>query len=191
MPDVINLKKQETAEVKKTEAETQAPVSHVIEPQLVKYEADTIYHEWEAPEFIYYKKNRTWFTYVVCLSLIAVFISIFTGSNLTALIFGLIGVIILTTASNEPRTIQFAISPLGVSCGDKHYPFDDIESFWIHYNQDVQEISLKSKKLLSSYVKIPLGGQDPLFIRNMLVSYLSEAKQEEEITDLLMRKIKF
>ena len=197
MPDVINLKpekkeeERESAETTEQQRQPQQQMAHVIEPQLATYQAETIYHEWEAPEFEDHDRDKTWYTYVVCLTIGAVFLSLITGSGLSALIFGLIGTIIFMMGSQKPRNMQFAISPMGISCGEKHYSFNDMESFWIHYNPQVQEISFKGKKMLSPYIKIPLGEQDPMLIRSMVSNYLPEEKQEEEIVDLILRKIKF
>ena len=93
--------------------------------------------------------------------------------------------------SQKPRDIEYSLSPLGVKIGDKHHDYTEFESFWVHYTPEVQEVSLKTKKTFSPYVKLSIEEQDPIHIRQMLSNYLLEEHQEEEITDILLRKIKF
>ncbi len=202
MSQIINLKKkgdEERPEEKVREPLAPAvqpeppapPEAHIMQPQLVEYEADMLYHEWKAPEFTHHKKNKRWYMYAIGITATAVVLSIISGSGLTALVFGLSGAIVLFTAEHKPRDINFSITPMGVSAGEKHYDFSHLDSFWVHYTPDVQELSFKSKKMLSPFIKIPLGEQDPIHVRTMLSSYLPEERQEEELIDMILRRIKF
>lgn len=188
MTQIIDLKKQNEEEPEYEIQEESLPENYPVEPAASK---DTVYHEWDAPEYIYHEKNKRWYMYVLGFTAAAITLAIIFDSGLSALIFGLIGAIIMFTANQKPKHLKFSISPLGILAGERHFEFSHLDSFWIHYMPGVQELSLKSKKIFSPYVKIPLGNQDPVFIRNMLISYLPEERQEEELTDMLMRKIKF
>jgi len=202
MSHIIDLKKKDEEE--KPEEEIEEPLTPAVQPeflpptedysmqpQLVEYEADTLYHEWNAPEFTHKEKDRKWYLYVGAGTIGIVALFIFYGSGLTALLFGMFGVIFLFMGSQKPRNIEYSLSPLGVKIGDKHHDYTEFESFWIHYTPEVQEVSLKSKKTFSPYVKLLIEEQDPIHIRQMLSNYLLEEHQEEEITDILLRKIKF
>jgi hypothetical protein len=200
MSHTINLKKEPEEEkveepsipVVQPERFYPPPVERqVMEPELVEYETETLYHEWEAPEFTHYKKDRKWYVYFISGTAAAVTLALVFGSGLTALLFGLFGVIIFFMADQKPRDITYSISPLGFAIGDKYHEFSEIDSFWIHYTPDIQEISFKSKKMFSPYIKLPLGEQDPVFIRDLLSNYLPEDRQEEEITDIILRRIRF
>jgi hypothetical protein len=202
MSHIIDLKKKD--EEKKPKEEVKEPLApvvqpeplppvedHVMQPQLVEYEADTLYHEWKAPEFTHHEKDKKWYLYVGVGTVALVTLAAFFSSGLTALLFGLFGVVFLFMGNQKPRDIGYSISPLGIQIGEKHHQFSEFESFWIHYTPEIQEVSLKSKKLLSPYIKVSLENQDPIHIREMLTNYLTEEFQEEEITDLLLRRIKF
>ena len=202
MSHIIDLKKKgEDKEPEEKVREPLAPVvqpeplppneDHIMQPQLVEYEADTLYHEWNALEFVHKEKDKKWYLYVGAGTAGLVALAFLYGSGLTALLFGMFGVIFLFIGSQKPKDIEYSLSPLGVKISDKHHDYSEFESFWIHYTPEVQEISFKSKKMFSPYIKLSLEGQDPIHIRQMLSNYLSEEHQEEELTDILLRKIKF
>ncbi len=202
MSHIIDLKKKDEEETPEEEVrEPLAPAvqpeplppieEHVMQPQLVEYETDTLYHEWNAPEFVHKEKDKRWYIYVGVGTVGLVTLAMVYGSGLTALLFGMFGVIFIFMGGQKPRDIEYSLSPLGVKTGDKHHDYSEFESFWVHYTPEIQEVSLKSKKMFSPYVKLTLEGQDPIHIRQMLSNYLPEEHQEEELTDLLLRKIKF
>lgn len=199
MSDVINLKqdKEQDNEEKpvqqsvESEQELVPAEPHVIEPQLATYKTETIYHEWEALEYEFHPKDKKWYTYVALFTSGTVILAIIFNAGLSALIFGLIGAIIILVGGKEPQNMVFSIDPMGVAVGEKFHSYDQLDSFWIHYTPEVQEISLKSKKMFSVYIKLPLGNQDPVMIRTLLADYLKEERQEEEISDLITRRLRF
>ncbi len=167
------------------------PEDYPMQPQLVEYETDILYQEWEAPEFVHYEKNKNWYIYFGVGTAAVVVLSLIYVSSLTGFVFGLIGITTMFIISKKPRDITYSVTPLGISAGERHHEFSELDSFWIHYTPEVQEISIKSKKMFSTYIKIPLGDQDPIETRAMISKYLPEKHQEEEISDILLRKMKF
>jgi len=148
--------------------------------------------EWIAPEFKQQKKDRSWFL-VSGLIAIGLFAwAIFTKNFLFAILVGLSYFSIAVYAVKKPRNIEIAITPKGVKVDGTLYEYDNLRSFWIFYNPpEVRELSLRSKKTIMPYVKIPLGEINPVEVRRTLIKYLPERKQTESIIDNLSRALKF
>jgi len=99
---------------------------------------------------------------------------------------------IVTYTLKKPREVRISITPRGVNTGYTLYEFDNLKSFWIFYDPpEVKELSLRSKKILMPYVKIPLGDKNPVKIREMLIQYLPEKKQEESLIESLARRFRY
>ena len=148
--------------------------------------------KWTAPEFIQYHKNKSWF---VVSGLIAggLFLwAVMTKNILFALLIGLSYFSIITYALKKPSQINLGIIPQGIKINKTLYEFDNLKSFWIFYKPpEVKEISLRSKKTIMPYVKIPLGEQNPVKVRQTLLKYLPERKHKESMIDNLARSLRF
>jgi len=167
MPKIINLKKKDKKQTK-----------------------DRL--EWTALEFAHYKKSKSWFI-TICIAAGIFFLwAIFTKNILFAMlvILGLFSII--AHAIKTPRNIHFAITFKGVKIDKTLYAFDNLKSFWIFYDPpEVKEISLRSKKTIMPYIKIPLGKQNPVKIRQLLIKYIPEKKHKESLIDNLTRQLRF
>jgi len=148
--------------------------------------------EWTAPEFEYYEKSGSWYIVTGAITGILFLIAIFTKNLLFALMIALTYFILSMYASKRPREISLAITPQGVKVERTLYTYENLRSFWLFYDPpEIRELSLRSKKTVMPYIRIPLGEQDPVEIRQMLIKYLPEKKHQESITDNLARQIRF
>lgn len=152
--------------------------------------ADAI--EWMAPEFEFREKDESWF-FGLGLIMTAVIIYFALVKNFLAVVlFLLASFVLMKYANRRPRDMKFRVGPKGVEIGDEIYSFETLESFWIFYNlPEVKELSVKSKKTLLPYIKLPLGSTHPVLLREILTQYLPEIEQEEGFFDDLSRKIGF
>jgi len=118
--------------------------------------------------------------------------AIFTGNFLFALLIALTFFSLLVYALKKPSLIRVAITSRGVKVSRTLYKYENLESFWIFYSPDgIKELSLKSKKMIMPYIKIPLGKANPVKVRRALVKYLPEKRQEESLLDNLSRNLRF
>lgn len=100
------------------------------------------------------------------------------------------GIIAFLTIKKKSRFIKCKIRKRGVQVNDTLYPYKYLKSFWIFYDPPRQaEISLWSKKALTGYIKIPLGEEDPVKIRKLLIKFIPEKKQEESLSDIFVKII--
>jgi len=147
---------------------------------------------WTAPEFEYYRKDKPWFT-VVSLIAAGLFLwALLTKNIIFALLIGLSYFTIMAYGFKKPALIKLAVTPQGVKINRTLYEYDNLKSFWIFYQPPrVKEISLRSKKTIMPYIKLPLGEQNPVKVRKNLLKYLPERRHKESLVDNLARSLRF
>src|SRR3989338_3551599 len=94
-------------------------------------EHDQVLMEWLTPEFMPYPRGATWFMIAGILVLSLISYAIFTGSATMAIVFILMGGAYVLTHNQDPKIIQVRITQLGIYVGDKYYPYNTINAFWI------------------------------------------------------------
>ncbi|MDO8435606.1 MAG: hypothetical protein Q7S89_02910 [bacterium] len=68
----------------------------------------------------------------------------------------------------------------GIQVAGSFYPYDRLVSFWIVYEPDgIQAIFCTPKRNLSAHITIPLGDQDPIVVRKLLLKHLEEDLDRE------------
>ena len=143
---------------------------------------------WQAPEYEKYEKGRRWYLYAALVLLLIIGYAVYTNSPVMAITFILIGVVGYIFINRDPRTIAFAITRDGMLAGHELYDFDNIRSFWIFYEpHDIKVVSLHTKSLLMPYVHIPIHEEDPVNIREILLQYIPEVKQDPSLVDTFER----
>lgn len=131
---------------------------------------------------------------VLNIALIAYFI--FSANYLGAFLFLLsaftVFMIIYNRKKKTPAEVQCKIRSQGVQLGNILYPYENLQSFWIFYDPPYhKEISIRSQKTLMDHIKIPVGDEDPVKIREILLEFLPEKQQEESFVDIFARNIGF
>ena len=141
--------------------------------------------QWEAPEYEYIEKHPKWYWVMGLLLLAIIVYAIITNSILMAILFILIGMLGYVFAEREPRVIRMEINPDGVVVDKIMYEYDDLKSFWIFYEVEAgfKVLSLHSKKTFLPHIHIPVGDANPILIREVLLNYLPELRQEMTIVD--------
>jgi len=146
---------------------------------------------WEAPEYEHFEKHPKWYWIMGGILLAIVIYALVTNAILMAITFILIGMLGYIYAEREPRIIQMEITPDGIRVDNYFYNYDDLRSFWIFYEaeEDIKVLSLLSQKTFLPHIHVPIGNANPIKIRETLLQYLSEIKQELSVLDRLERLI--
>lgn len=149
-----------------------------------------LYH-WQAPEYESYNRDKKWYA-VITLGLIAIIVyAFFTNSPIMAITFILIGIIEYIYISREPQLMDFMITERGIVTGKEIYEFEQINSFWIFYDQEtIKSISLHLKSNVIPYLLIPLHNADPEEIHGILSQYIPEIKQDYRLRDSISRMLR-
>ena len=116
----------------------------------------------------------------------------FSGNYLAAFFFFLAGMLVAYGIyQRKPREVTCRIRAEGVQVNRALYPYETLRSFWIFYDPPHhQELSIRSRKAFTGgYIKIPLGNEDPVKIRKILIRFLPERKQEEALVDVFARLV--
>ncbi len=184
MPNILNLRG-------KDESEEPEPEKQV--PQTKKSaKASNDHLEWSAPEFNQYSKSKSWFMVTGVIASGLFLWALLTKNFLFGLLIGLAYFSIVTYGLKTPRNIRLAITTKGIRINQTLYEFDNLKSFWIFYDPpEIKELSLRSKKIVMPYIKIPLGEQNPTAVRRLLIKYLPERKQTESLIESLARQFRF
>jgi hypothetical protein len=140
---------------------------------------------WEAHEYEYIEKHPKWYWVMGIILLAIVIYAIVTNSILMAITFILIGMLGYYFAERDPRLIQMEISPEGVVVDRTLYEYDDLKSFWIFYEVEAgfKVLSLHSQKTFLPHIHIPIGDANPILIREVLLNYIPELRQEMTFVD--------
>ncbi len=149
-------------------------------------------HEWSAAEFTKREKDIYWYiTFGIISTALAIFF-LLTKNYFGSLITVLFAALVYIYSKKDPRVVRFAITPLGVTVGEKVHLFEELKSFWIFYEPgEIKEVSFRTTRLTSPYLGLPLGKADPVEIRKILLRFLPEKKQEEPVANILARRLGF
>lgn len=144
--------------------------------------------KWQGPDHEIYPKSKRWYTIAGFILAGLVTYAVLTNSPLTAIVFILIGIVGYMYLERDPQLTDFAVSYDGVVIGNDVYEFDDISSFWIFYDPPhTRVISLHMNGKLMPYIHIPLHQVDPVDVREKMMEFIPEIKQEQGMVDILER----
>lgn len=115
--------------------------------------------------------------------------AVYSQNYLFAVVILLFSFVWHAYAHRPGRIVDFMITARGVTIQNRLYEFQDLQSFWIFFDPPrAQTLSLESKKTLMPFLKIPLGKTSPNKLREILVKFIPEKKQEETLTEILSRR---
>ena len=137
---------------------------------------------WEFPEFIKHEKTKLWYIVFSIIFLAMLSYAYFSDNLLFAIILAIFASLYLTSAKNEPITMETAISEDGIFIGNTFIPYEDLRSFYIiYYPPEIKNLYFETKSFFKQRIAIPLENENPVHIREMLLDYLDEDIKKEEI----------
>lgn len=177
------------------------PPSSVLNYSHMPYDPD--FHEqlaeaqdlfvWETPAYERHDRGKKWYIIMGLVALGLVTYAVIVGNILFAFII-LIAAIIITLAGNErPHKVLVQVGENGVVVNGDFLLFDDIDHFAIVYQPPhIRVLYLYPKSVFRHRVRIQLGGQDPVQIRNHLTQYVEEDLdlRDEHASDILAKLFK-
>lgn len=180
------------------QSERQAPISH--DEELFEYAEENIQeqnysetigkilHSWQAPEFEVYEKSGRWYIIAALFIVVMVVYAIFADSPIMAITFILIGIVGYIYSQRNPNVVNFTITSKGILANKEMYLYENIFSFWIFYEPNhTKVISLHTKASMLPFVHIPLGNEDPVKLRELLMRDIPEIKQDQSLIDTIER----
>ena len=166
-------------------------VVSIPENKIIAHRPEDVLAHWQAPEFETYETDGRYLAYLGLVLAVIVAYAIYTNSPIMAITFILIGVVAYIYMHKEARTLDFMITYDGVMAGREIYEFENIKSFWIFYEPNgLKVVSLHTKSFLPPYVHIPLHEENPVEVREVLMKFIPEIKQEAGVVDALERLLR-
>ncbi len=148
--------------------------------------------EWQAPEFEKHPKGIGWFIAVGIAALALFTISLLSKDYIFLITIILAVFTVFIYALKEPRSVTFKITGQGITIDDKNYRYSDLISFWIFYDPpETKELSIRSKNWYMPMIGIPLGEQNPVALREILIKFIPEEKQEPSLINIISRALRF
>ena len=137
---------------------------------------------WEFPEFIKHERGKLWY-----ISFTIVFLALLTYSYLSdnllfAIILVIFAILYFTSIKEDPVTMETAITEDGIFIGSKFIEYEDLRSFYIiYYPPEIKNLYFETKSVIKQRIVVPLEDQNPVYIREILLNYLDEDLEKEEI----------
>ena len=166
------------------------PYSEEMQEQLIH--AQDIF-VWEAPSFEAVERGPKWHWWVLGLSFVATIYGILTTNYLFAFIVLMIGIILILNERQGPKKILIQIGNHGLVYDGNYYAFDSIADFAIIYQPPTKKILyIQPSNVLYPRLRIDLGDEDPVNVRNHLRRFVDEDLdlREEHISDIFGRLLK-
>ncbi|MBU1149219.1 hypothetical protein KKI23_03960 [Patescibacteria group bacterium] len=153
-----------------------------------------IWAEWKFPEYINYQRTTSWYVFfiAICIGLLA--FAIWDNNPLMAVMVVMVAFIIFMQNRRQANELDFQITEDGIVLDDKLYTYNQLKKFWIAYDPpEVKELSLDFVSNLKPPLAIPLGNQNPIRIRELLLKNLEEdpEKQDQSFSNGVRRMLKF
>jgi len=184
----FDLKKFNIANKVNTEIKQINPINQVELVKKIDFNDSGILHVWQAPEFEVYEKSRTWYLIIGLILLGIITYALVFNNPIMAIVFILIGVVGYLYSEKQPRILDFAITSKGILAGKYLYEFENMDSFWIFYDPPhTKTLSINMRVSAVPFVHIPLEDEDPTVIRDILIKFIPEEKQETGLLDAIER----
>ncbi|HSX45271.1 MAG TPA: hypothetical protein VLF39_04180 [Candidatus Saccharimonadales bacterium] len=148
---------------------------------------------WTASEYMAHDKNTMWF---MGLGLGGVVIGgiVFLTTNhdyLPTFLILAMFVIFGVFAARKPENLEYVLDNSGLKIGPKTYPYARFKSFAIMDESGVPSILLLPMTRFMPPLSIYYDHKDEKSIVNVLSGYLPLEQRDHDLTDQLMRKIRF
>jgi hypothetical protein len=151
---------------------------------------DALFH-WKAPEFEIYERDRKWYLYIIIALALIIGWAIYSNGLVMAITFILLGAVGYIHINKTPRILDFIVTDEGVYAEKDFFPFTNMNSFWIIYDPGNKKvISFHTKSHFLPFLHIPIHDEDPVEIREVLLQFIPEIRQEHNMMDTMERLLK-
>lgn len=139
--------------------------------------------EWNALEHEHIHKNSDWFWALGIIAIAGAAAAIIFSNILFAIVI-LVGAFTLAiNAAKKPSRADFKINERGVIINNTLYPYSSLESFWIEDKEYAPpKLLIKSKKLLSTHIIIPIENVSVADVRDYLLDRINEEEDSEPLS---------
>lgn len=148
---------------------------------------------WEFASTTRHTRSRGWYVGAAIIGGVSLIFALLTSNFLFAVILIIITLILVLQNRQESAHLQFGITEDGIEVGTEFFDYEVLKDFWIAYKPPrVKKLYITFKSTFRPMLIIPLENQNPLRVRKLLLSYLSEdtKNEDETTTEALSRLLK-
>ena len=146
--------------------------------------------KWHGPLHISRPNKKLVLTVFAGLLAAAVLIVVLSGDFVTSVFLALLGIMIQVQSGKKGIDGEIRISHHGLHLNERLYPMNTIKSFWVDYLPGgTQELSVQLTKWHMPYIKIPIYGQNPLPIRDLLIQFVPEEEHQYTFVDFVRERL--
>lgn len=109
-----------------------------------------------------------------------------------ALVFGIgaISLWLVRYYEDYHRTVH--LNEDGLTVDGRHHHLADFTSFWLEYSPNgLREIRLQPRQWFAPTVRVALGNQHPVPVRQVLITYLPEVEHRPSLVEVVLHKLGF
>ncbi len=140
---------------------------------------DTLF-QWVVGEYESHVRGTLWHVLIISVGMLLVIYALATDNFLFAIIIILSAIILFLQSAAEPTKVPIAITELGLVIGNRFYEYSEFRAFYMIYNQETQTLFFDTKAAFRPDLRVPMGEQDPVEIREELQAVLQEDLEKEE-----------
>ncbi|MBI2108956.1 MAG: hypothetical protein HYT93_02115 [Parcubacteria group bacterium] len=141
---------------------------------------------WKTLEHKHAHKDPDWFWGIGIIATSIAIISIIGGNPLFAVLIVIGAVTLFLHAIKIPQNIEVRVSADGILIHNALFSYEQLESFNVENNEHDSFIILKSKRILTPRIIVPLKAGLEKDARGVLLKYLKEEKLEVPISHRLL-----
>src|SRR3989344_7467453 len=141
---------------------------------------------WNTVEYHHTEKTADWYWIVGIITVSIALISIILNNIIFAILIIVSSFTLSLFASKKPETVVVEINASGVTFGKTHYPYKNLDSFWVETREIQPKIILKSKKLFMPFIIIFIEDIPHEKVRETLLRHLPEEEHVEPFLEKLL-----
>lgn len=149
---------------------------------------------WDIPEYEKHDRSKLWYLLFALIGLGILAYAVTTANFLFAIIVIIAGFVLIMNDARHPQNVSIALTTEGIFVGRKFYDYDEIKDFSIVYKpaENVKRLYFEFKSKTRHRLSIQLADVNPLFVRDNLLSYLTEniERTDETASETLAKVLK-
>lgn len=147
---------------------------------------------WTASEFVAHEKSANWYGALALAAIVgAGLIYLLTKDGVSSGVIIFCAIIFGIYAARKPRQLQYIIGDQGFSIGEKHYSFQEFQSFTVAQDGAFSSIIFRPLKRFATLKTLYYAPEDEELIVDVLADCLPYEDHAPDAVDRLMHRIRF
>ncbi len=146
----------------------------------------------QGTDFVYYKKNKYWYTAITIMGLVFVGVSVLFKQYTLAIALFVGFAVIIQLASRKPNKFDCSIDSEGVHIKGKSIPIPHIKSFWIIPEKIASTLYFSTTERLKPMAFVHIDNNEITSVYNFVSKYfVQEQRSSEDVSNWISRIFKF